>query len=196
MRYFLSIFICGLVCFNMNAQDSTLPFHQIPEAPESYTAEHVVARMVDGLGYRYYWATEGLRVEDLAYEPGNDGQNVKAVLKHLYGLSLTIKNSVNSTPNIRPLPNEELPFEELRARTLKNLKAASDGFREMKKKGLKKSTVIFQRGERTSEFPFWNMLNGPIADAIYHTGQIVSYRRSSGNPINPKVNVFMGKTRE
>jgi len=55
--------------------------------------------------------------------------------------------------------------------------------------------VIFKRGENESEFPFWNVINGQISDAIYHTGQVVSFRRSSGNPMNPKVNVFSGKTR-
>ena len=43
-------------------------------------------------------------------------------------------------------------------------------------------------------FPFWNMINGPISDAIWHSGQVVANRRASGNPINPKVNVFIGKT--
>ena len=43
-------------------------------------------------------------------------------------------------------------------------------------------------------FPFWNHLNGPIADALWHSGQIVSNRRASGNPLNSKVNVFIGKT--
>ena len=53
--------------------------------------------------------------------------------------------------------------------------------------------VIFQRGEKTSTYPIWNLINGPITDAIYHCGQIVSFRRSSGNPIPPGVNVFLGE---
>ena len=49
--------------------------------------------------------------------------------------------------------------------------------------------IIF--GEQ--EIPFWNQVNGPISDAIWHCGQLVVYRRSTGNPINPKVNHFSGK---
>ena len=30
-------------------------------------------------------------------------------------------------------------------------------------------------------------------DALYHVGQVVSYRRAAGNPIDPQVNVFLGK---
>ena len=33
-------------------------------------------------------------------------------------------------------------------------------------------------------------------DAIYHTGQIVSFRRTTGNPIDSSVNVFMGSYRQ
>jgi hypothetical protein len=36
------------------------------------------------------------------------------------------------------------------------------------------------------------LINGPITDAIYHTGQVVSFRRTSGNPIPKGVNVFLG----
>lgn len=43
--------------------------------------------------------------------------------------------------------------------------------------------------------PFYNLINGPIADAIWHTGQLASFRRSSGNPINSKVNHFTGKVK-
>ena len=56
--------------------------------------------------------------------------------------------------------------------------------------------VIFKRGDREYEFPFWNLINGQISDAIYHTGQVVMMRRASGNPIDPTVDVFMGKNRE
>jgi len=36
------------------------------------------------------------------------------------------------------------------------------------------------------------LLNGPIADALTHVGQVISFRRTSGNPIPKGVNVFMG----
>ena len=33
-------------------------------------------RMIDGLGFRYYWSTDGLRAKDLAYQPKGEGQNI------------------------------------------------------------------------------------------------------------------------
>ena len=32
-----------------------------------------MARMTQGLGYRYYWATKDLREEDLNYRPSAEG---------------------------------------------------------------------------------------------------------------------------
>ena len=84
----------------------------------------------------------------------------------------------------------------MRSTTLNNLKEASDTLKALNKSDLSELKVIFKRGERTAEYPYWNMLNGPIADAIWHAGQVVSNRRASGNPINPKVSVFSGKNRE
>ena len=42
----------------------------------------------------------------------------------------------------------------------------------------------------------WNQINGPIADALWHCGQVVSFRRASGNPYNSKASLFTGKLRE
>jgi hypothetical protein len=52
--------------------------------------------------------------------------------------------------------------------------------------------MVFERGTTKQEFPFWNLINGPIADAIWHVGQVVSFRRSSGNPLPQGVNVLTG----
>jgi hypothetical protein len=53
-------------------------------------------------------------------------------------------------------------------------------------------SIIFDRKGKISNFPIWNLMNGPLEDAIYHTGQIVSFRRTAGNPIPKGVNVFLG----
>ena len=52
--------------------------------------------------------------------------------------------------------------------------------------------IIF--GDR--EIPFWNQINGPIEDAVWHCGQVISFRRSSGNPYNSKASLFTGKLRD
>ena len=172
-----------------------LPYHQIPEYPEKITAGTSIGRIIDGLGYRYYWATEGLTEKDLNYEPGNEGRPAKDVLEHLHGLSLTIYTTAKNEPNIRPLPSSDKTWDEQRAATLKNFKMASDLFKASSDKDIEALQLVFKRGEQENAVPIWHLFNGPIDDAIYHVGQIVSFRRSAGNPMNPFVNVFMGKTR-
>lgn len=174
--------------------NEVLPYSKIPKAPETYTAGTVVARMVDGLGFRYYWATEGLTKDDLDYEPGNEGRSIRQTMTHLYGLSEMIVNSARKQPTDRTVELPELTHEEIRKATLANLEEASALF--LKAEDLSEHPIVFKRGDRVSEFPFWNNINGPIADAIWHAGQIVVLRRSAGNPINSKVNVFLGKLNE
>jgi hypothetical protein len=178
----------------MNAQEKypqDLPYYQIPDYPDSYTAGTVVARMIDGLGFRYYWATEGLRTEDLAYKPSESNRTIDETLDHLYNLSRVVYNCAIKEINDRTQAREEaLSFQEKRKRTLLNFKKASEIF--INARDLNEHLVIFKSKSGTIINPFWNQINGPIEDAIWHSGQIVALRRASGNPIDPKVNVFRG----
>jgi len=195
----ITLFICCIFfsLTNLMAQDmktNDLPYSQIPEYPDSYTAGSVAARLIDGLGFRYYWATEGLRTEDLAYKPSEKGRTSSETIDHLYGLSNVIVNATTKTANDRSVIQLQLNYEEKRKKTLQNFKMASDILRESK--DLSEYKIIFKSEKGSNEFPFWNNINGPIADAIWHTGQIVLLRRASGNPFNSNVNVFTGKVRE
>lgn len=172
-----------------------LPYAEIPEAPAEFNACTVVARMVDGLGFRYYWATEGLRPEDLAYQIGADARTSEETLFHIYGLADVIYNSVHQQASIRPIPKIEMSFEELRAKTLGLLKATSDTLRTADPDALENYQIIFERKGQQSSYPFWNQLNGPLADALWHVGQVVAFRRASGNPLNFRVSVFQGNLR-
>lgn len=192
-KFYLLIF--SIIFINMiNAQNGNkLPYYEIPDYPNAYNECTVVARMIDGLGFRYYWATEGLRNEDLAYKPSEDGRTTGETVDHIYGLTKVILNSALNLPNGRS-EDSEMSFAEKRAKTLNMLKQAADIFRESK--DLSKFSIVFQRGENTSQFPFWNQLNGPIEDAVWHCGQVVLLRRASGNPYNSKASVFSGKVRQ
>ena len=181
------------------AQDQSndeVPYHEIPAYPEKYTACTVAGRVLDGLGYRYYWATAGLREEDLAFKPSPDARSTAETLDHIYNLSKTILNVPQGVPNGRSTDQPKLTFKQKRKATLENIRTASVLMKGSQEKEVTKFQIVFQRGEDRIGFPLWNLLNGQIADALYHTGQIVSFRRTSGNPINPKVSVFTGKTRE
>ena len=189
---FLTVLIVG-IGLTVRAQD--LPYKEIPGYPEDYSSGNVISRMIDGLGYRYYWATENLREEDLDYRISQDSRTTSETIEHIYGLSNTIINAAKNTANVSQ-DRSDMTFEDFRKGTLENLKQASDLFLGRSADEVAELKIIFQYDNGSSEFPYWHMLNGPIADALYHTGQMVSYRRASGNPISPKVRVFMGKNRE
>ncbi len=169
------------------------PYHSIGEYPEAYSPATVMQRLIDGLGYRYHWATKDLTEKDLAYEPGNAGQTAQQVIDHLFGLSETVANGVMGKDNIRPYAEVEMNFAETRLATLENFKRASEFLSEHQDLNLEDQDLVFAREGKRSPYPFWHLINGPVSDAMYHVGQIVSYRRTTGNPLHPKVNVFSGK---
>jgi hypothetical protein len=173
-----------------NISEERLPYYEIPEYSETFTAGTVAARMVDALGFRFYWASEGLTEKDLAYTSHDSARTTGETIKHIYDLSKTIVNSTLKKANVRGQEEPEMSYEELRKQILINLKTAADILRESD--DISQFKIIF--GER--EIPFWNQINGPIADAIWHCGQIASYRRASGNAISSKVNHFSGTVKE
>ena len=185
-----------LVFAEITAQDKSLPYYEIPSYPETYTAATVAARLIDGVGFRYYWATEGLRPEDLSHRPSKDARTSMETLAHIYELSHMVVNSTMKVPNVSDANGPTLSFVEMRKKTLDNFKSASDRLKASKEGEMNDFKIVFKSDNGSREFPFWNQLNGPIADALWHIGQVVSFRRSSGNPINPKVEVFTGRLNE
>ena len=187
--HFLIIYVFSL---NVSSKaQSKLPYKEIPSYPANYTQGKVISRMIDGLGYRFYWATENLRVLDLNFKPETLARSTFETMDHIYGLSFMILNASKNQVNERRNP-DQMTANELRSAILDNLKLASEAMALVE--DLDELNILFQSSTGRKALPFWHVLNGPLADAIYHTGQIVSFRRASGNPMNPKVNVFMGKT--
>ncbi len=191
MRYFF-ILALSLNFLQMNSQEN-LPFYEISNYPESYSQAEIVGRMIDGLGFRYFWATEGLTEKDLNFRLPNDSRSSIETIVHIYDLSNMILNTALNLP-IDMKSTEGMEFKEIREKTLFNLKEASDIFKRTK--NFNDHTIVFLRNSEKVEYPFWNQLNGPIEDAVWHCGQIVAYRRASGNPISKKISVFTGKVRE
>jgi len=187
MKNIIFLFVLIIAQVSSAQTEIDLPYYELPESSEEFTAGTVAARMVDALGFRYYWASDSLTEKDLAYKANDEGRTTEEIIKHIYDLSKIIVNSTLKQPNSKD--KEELSYTEMRIKTLVNLKTSADILRESD--DISQFKIIF--GEQ--EIPFWNQVNGPIADAIWHCGQIVIYRRTTGNPINPKVNHFSGKVK-
>lgn len=172
-----------------------LPYSEIPAYPPSYTPGTVAARVIDGLGFRYYWATEGLRDEDLNFKPGAEARTSMETLQHIYEMSYNLVNATKQTASESSKINSDRSFKELRKETLLNFEEASTILKANGNKGLEDFNLVFKGEDYEVGFPFWNLLNGPIADMIWHVGQVVSFRRSSGNPFTDKASVLTGKVK-
>lgn len=197
MKYIVFIFLSLVFSTILIAQkkeiDNELPYYEIPEYTGKYTAGSVASRMIDGLGFRYRWATENLSENDLNYKPSDSVRSTLETIDHILGLSRVI---VNATLKIKTDFTKEQPvltYDQKRKETLENFKKASNILKSATDLEEFKIQFVFTGG--SSEYPFWNNINGPIADAIWHSGQIASFRRSSGNPISSKVEFLEGKVK-
>jgi hypothetical protein len=192
MKNILTFVFATLIATTAMSQKNDY-YYNIPEAPKEYTAATVASRMVDGLGFRYYWATHALTDKDLSFKPNKEARTSRETLKHIYDLTTVILNSVIKKPNTgQKVP--EMTFVELRNATLANIEKASKILRGSK--DISEYKIVFKRGDNATEFPFWNQINGPISDALWHVGQVVSFRRSSGNPFPKGVSVLRGTKRD
>ncbi len=189
MRALITTLLILVITKNMNSQE--LPYYEIPDAPKEFTEGTVVSRMVDGLGFRYYWATEGLKEKDLQYKPSKEARNMFDTLDHILVLSIMTLSAVEGTDMSFP-KEDSLTYAEMRKMTLENFKKTSAILRASK--DISKYVMKIKRGNgKVEEYPFWNQLNGPIADAIWHVGQVVSFRRTAGNSL-PKGPSFLTGT--
>ncbi|WP_179008466.1 hypothetical protein [Winogradskyella forsetii] len=188
MKHLVLLLILLVTQLSCAQTDEKLPYYEVPEYSDKFTAGTMAARMVDALGFRFYWASDSLTEKDLAYKANDNGRTSLETIQHIYDLSRVIVNSTLKQPNSKD--KEGLSYLELRSKTLQNLKTAADILRESD--DVSQFKIIF--GEE--EIPFWNQVNGPIADAIWHCGQLSIYRRTTGNPISSKVNFFSGKIKD
>ena len=171
----------------MNAQNKNY-FYEIKKIEDNYSSNSIVSRFVHSVGFRYYWATEGLRGEDLNYKPSDSGISTRETLEHIYNLSIMINKGSQSEEFKMSKSYPNLSFEELRNKTLDNLKESISIIESFTDKDFETSKVI--RGN--APYDFYNLFHGPISDSLYHIGQVVAFRRASGNPIPKGVNHFLG----
>ncbi len=176
-------------------------FRSLPDPPSgSPCGATVLARLVDGLAFRYRWATHGLERGDLAFRPCDDAMTLEQLLDHVRSLARWMHVNVRAAKERRdPVPYPECcdgladPDGDPATLVLQTLHALADlrgDVLELGDEGLDR--VVLIGGREPREFPVWNLINGPLADALTHVGQITSWRRILGKPV-PKHDVFRGR---
>lgn len=155
-----------------------LPYEGIPDYPPTVTPGSIVARLIDGLAFRFRWATHGLSAEEVRFGPAEGSMSILQLVRHIWGLVNWINLSI--TGHKRERPSE---FQQLRIAVLDIIIDMRRRVANMSADELSRVTI--------EGLPFWHILNGPLADALTHVGQINSFRRLAGNP-TPSANVFEG----
>lgn len=191
----LSKIVCFsfLAVFTVSISAQELPYAQIPNAPQIYTSGTIMGRLVDGLGFRFYWASQGLTEENLTFRAGEETRTIAETIDHIYDLVHIFSNATKEQPTVYPINKAELTFEDKRTMILKNIEMASAILKFSEDKDFERYQMIFQYPQGNGQkMPFWNALNGPLEDALWHIGQVVSLRRMAGNPLDSKVDVLNG----
>jgi len=153
-------------------------FHRIPPYPESVSGTTVLGRLLDGLGFRFRWSTEGLSDDDYEFRPAPDCMSIEELVRHVRSLVNWVCLSMGLDGFER---GDDISLT--RGHILEMIRALREALSSMSDEELKGITIDGR--------PFWHIINGPISDALTHVGQINSFRRLAGNP-TPKANVFVG----
>ena len=173
--------------------NTTFSFAEISSYPKNFSTGSVLARVIDGLGFRYYWATEGLTENDLLYSPGNNNRTTYQTLNHLYNMVDFMGNILENKTYHFPEPENGFDFSELRQKTLHRMEEIRNNLSDMENGDLEEKTIHLTVGGNPMDFSIWHMFNGPFTDSIFHIGQIISFRRANGNPVDPYVEPFFCK---
>ena len=149
-------------------------FKNINSYPQKITVPSSICRMVDGVGFRYYWATNNLNEKTYLFKPGENRWTVRDTISHIWDTSNWIISS---------LANEEYEKPDnsvsLRDSVLQILYKIRSFFAVLNDNDLEEISI--------SKAPFWNLINGPIEDIISHVGAIDNMRRTAGDaPIEPR----------
>jgi hypothetical protein len=155
-------------------------FRSVTTYPPQENANGIVMRLIDGLGFRFYWATEGLTEDDYSFSPGGGCQTIGDLIGHVWGLVNWIHLNVlgEGISDKRP--------EDLAGRREQIFQGLYDIRNHVETIGQDELFALQIEGK-----PLWHMINGPLSDALTHTGQINSFRRLNGN-IVPAHRPFLG----
>ena len=160
----------------------------------------LLARLVDGLAFRYRWAADGLAPEDLGFEPAPEALTLGGLLEHLHDLAAWMATSAaaaragtDAPPYAEARAAHPPPAgdpEALRRSTLALLASLRGDLLALGDDGLARFALV--GGREPTRWPVWNLLNGPLADSLTHVGQLASWRRMLGKPV-PRHDVFRGR---
>ncbi|HMB92623.1 MAG TPA: hypothetical protein VKP65_17350 [Rhodothermales bacterium] len=153
-------------------------YHRLPATPAEITVATVICRLLAGMGFRLYWATDELTEELYAFQPGEGARSIGETVDHIWDLLHWLYNALEPEGKTKP----DGP-EALRDGALELIALLEGQFSTIDKDELETIHILKE--------PFWPIINGPLSDVLTHIGQIATVRRLAGSPA-PMSNPFEG----
>jgi hypothetical protein len=145
-------------------------FRTYPQEPDELSVSNAIARLIDGLGYRLYWALYGLKEEECEYTLCDGANSIRDILWHILGLVNWVYMHVYGHQMTR-----KPSIIDQGTDTLLALEKLRQTFLEMSDEEL----THYKLEDRS----FWSYINMPLSDALHHVGQVSILRRAAGNPV-------------
>lgn len=162
-------------------------YNNLPDPPNDIDAANVLVRLLDALGFRYQIATNGLTETECLFRPCEGSFSISEVNLHIYNLCFWIEKSLNKQA-IKA--NHLDTFRNVVTAVLESVIRSKSMIKEMSPTQLDEFKLMLKRMNK--EYSFWYLINGPITDAISHVGQILTWRRQAGNPVE-RISPFTGE---
>jgi len=114
--------------------------------------------------------------------------NIEEVNTHIFhlcrGSAKSLGVDLNDKYDIENFTSTRAAILDLLHHTSKHLEKLSDD-------ELRSKDIYLKRTDTT--YSFWYLINGFLADALTHVGQINSWRRMAGNPV-ARISPFTGES--
>jgi hypothetical protein len=153
-------------------------YHSIPATPGEISAVNIVCRVLAGMGFRFYWATEQLTEKTYTFQPCEGARSIGETVEHIWDLLNWIYCAIDPKGKVKPSESKEM-----RESSLELIAVLEETFSKMDNEELASIKILNQS--------FWPIINGPLSDVLTHIGQITTLRRMVGSPV-PNSNPFEG----
>lgn len=158
----------------------------LAKSPTEFNGVGVFIRLIDSIQLRYTLAVTELREEDKNFRATPESMSMLELQKHISALIMWSAKSVGATLESTTIPET---FDERVIYINELCRQLKDHLLTMDDEALSKVSIYLKRAD--THYSVWYLINGPLSDAIHHIGQMVSWRRISGNPV-PRLSPFTG----
>ena len=162
-------------------------FQYLPPTPPSSSSGAILSRFIVAIGFRYQIATKGLTQNEIDFRPVEGSMNMHELLDHIYKVLTWAYKAFDKNAKLEIPTNT---FDDYRKKTLQVCESFRKRLEEMSDEEIEQTEIYLKRINTT--FSFWYLINGPISDVLTHIGQINSWRRIAGNPVD-RISPFTGE---